>query len=265
VKQIEAFMKEAYVPNKDWPLMVNEIRKWDDYLTNCITTFIFSCVTHLYSQCFIEHRGSVIYALEFCVFLLRDSRTRIADLSWFKTQQLNSEFVRTAVRFNQYFWTPYPFVALVLIILFECFLFYKFLSPQNSSNSFGKIFLTLIAANTTSFFGEYYLSIFFNQGYTILVWVPWVKVIGSFELKMYLISFPIIFVSTALIEFIICLLFLRRKYQTSKILISVFLTNLISTTALILIFNCIVFNFIKGGDCGYWVHFLPEQEISLPK
>jgi len=27
VKQIEAFMKEAYVPNKDWPLMVSEIRK----------------------------------------------------------------------------------------------------------------------------------------------------------------------------------------------------------------------------------------------
>lgn len=27
VKQIEAFMKEAYVPNKDWPLMVSEIKK----------------------------------------------------------------------------------------------------------------------------------------------------------------------------------------------------------------------------------------------
>jgi arylsulfatase A-like enzyme len=27
VKRIDAFMKEAYVPNKDWPLMVSEIKK----------------------------------------------------------------------------------------------------------------------------------------------------------------------------------------------------------------------------------------------
>ena len=27
VKQIDAFMKEAYVPNPDWPLMVSEVKK----------------------------------------------------------------------------------------------------------------------------------------------------------------------------------------------------------------------------------------------
>ncbi|SFQ55978.1 hypothetical protein [Parafilimonas terrae] len=161
---------------------------------------------------------------------------------------LKCVFTKTAINFNNYVGTPYPYFILILVALFESFLAYKFLSKASSQKLFRQIVLTYLIANVVSFFSEYYLSIFLNGGHRTLVWIPWVKIIGQFQISLYLISFPIIFLFTVLSEFIIAFVFLKKKFKWTEILKTAFKTNLISTLLLIIIFNCILFNILKGQE-----------------
>lgn len=152
----------------------------------------------------------------------------------------------------------------MLIALLESVLAFKFLSQKSSSSSFKYIMVTAGISNLVSFFMEYYLFIFLNGGHRTLVWIPWVKIIGTSEITIYLISFPIIFMLTVLIEFIISAFLLKKKYKWKQVLKAIFLTNLISTIVLIVIFNCIVFNKIKGQEEGSWDSILPQIEKRKP-
>ena len=167
-------------------------------------------------------------------------------------------FSKTAINFNNYFWTPYSFFVLLLIGLLEGFLAYKFLSKKISQKLGKQIILTYFIANVLSFFSEYYLSIFLNGGHRILVWIPWVKIIGQFQLSLYLISFPIIFSFTILSEFIIAFIILKNKFKWTEILTTTFKVNFISTVILIVVFNCLLFNIITGQEEGFFDDILPE-------
>jgi hypothetical protein len=171
-------------------------------------------------------------------------------------------FERTAINFNDYFWTPYPFIMLLLITLFESFLAFKFLSPQGNKAQFIRIAVAFLFANIVSFFLEYFFFAFLNGGHRILIWIPWVKIINTFNLFLYLISFPVIFLFTILSEYFIAFVFLRKKYQWKKILKTIFFVNLISTILLIIIFNCIVFNIIKGEEEGIFDQIIPELPLQ---
>src|SRR3954462_8876278 len=98
-------------------------------------------------------------------------------------------FVKTAISFGHYFWSPYSFVVLALVSFAEAFLFYRFLPANSGTSTFNRILLAVLVGNTTSFLCEYYLSVFLNGGYRVLVWIPWVKIIGGWDLHAYLISF----------------------------------------------------------------------------
>lgn len=161
---------------------------------------------------------------------------------------LKCVYTKTAINFNDYACTPYPYIILILIIVFESFLAYNFLSEKSSHKVFGLITLTYLIANFVSFFSELYLSIFLNGGHRILVWIPWVKIIGQFQLSLYLISFPIIFSFTILSEFIVAFIFLHKKFKWNEVLKTTFKVNLLSTLLLIIVFNCVLFNIIKGQE-----------------
>ncbi len=164
-------------------------------------------------------------------------------------------FEETAVNFNHYFWTPYPFIVLIFIALFESFIAFKFLSGKTA---FSRITLTFVVANVLSFFLEYYLFLFLNGGHRTLVWIPWVKIIKGYDLFMYLISFPIIFLISICSEFFIADILLNGEYKWRQVFKVTFRVNFISTLLLIIIFNVIVFNIIKGEEEGYFDDPLPE-------
>lgn len=166
-------------------------------------------------------------------------------------------FTKTAINFNDYFWMPCSFFILLLVGLLESFLAYKFLSHKSSQKLVKRITLTCLVANVASFFSEYYLSVFLNSGNRILVWVPWVKIIGPSQFPLYLVSFLIVFLFTFLSEFIIYFVFLKSKFKGLVILKTTFKVNLITTIILIIIFNCILFNVINGQAEGFFDDILP--------
>jgi hypothetical protein len=139
----------------------------------------------------------------------------------------------------------YPFFILILISILKAFLSCKFFNQPKQNK---KIFFTVITASVIGYFTEYFLSYALNGGYTILVWIPWVKLIGKFELQNYLISFPAIFLFTFLIESLVNLIFLKRYFKWNLILKSTFWIDLIMFIILIVGINCILFNNIKGAD-----------------
>lgn len=161
---------------------------------------------------------------------------------------LQGFYTKTAINFNNYVSTPYPYLILILTAVFESILANKFLSGKSSQKLVGRITLTYLTANFVSFVSEYYLSIFLNGGNRTLVWIPWVKVIGQFQISLYLLCFPIIFSFTILSESIITFILLNKKFKWSDILKTTFKVNLISTLVLIILLNCILFNIINGHE-----------------
>lgn len=171
-------------------------------------------------------------------------------------------FTKTAINFNQYFWTPYPFLILTVIGLFESYLAYYFFSKKSPGKVVTQIMLACLVANVTSLFLEYYLSVFLNGGNRILVWVPWVKILDHSQSAIYLISFPVIFLFTVLSEFIVAFLFLKSKFKWNEILKTTFKVNLISTMLLIIIINCFLFSVIKGQAEGIIDDAIPEIPVQ---
>lgn len=166
------------------------------------------------------------------------------------------------VSFRQYFWTPLPFLFLLIIALFEGCIASRILQREVFNKH---IIITFLISNITGYFIEYFLSVFLNGGYTLLVWMPWVKIIGHKDLFVYAISFPLIFIVTLLVEGLMNWLLLRRSYTLTKISIATFWTNFISLIILIVTFNCIVFNIIKGEEIGTFKTFddyLPEPVFT---
>jgi len=172
-------------------------------------------------------------------------------------------FNRTAVNFNDYLWTPYSILVLIVVFLIESILAYKLFLHQSSRKFVRQITLAYFIANVASFFSEYYLSIALNGGHRTLVWIPWVKIIGRFQLPLYLASFPIIFLFTILIEFIVALIFLKNNFKLNAILKITFKINLISTAILIIVFNCILFNLINGQEEGFFDDILPQIPLNF--
>lgn len=167
------------------------------------------------------------------------------------------------VSFRQYFWTPLPFIFLLLIALLEGCIASQLLKREVFNKH---IIITFLISNITGYFVEYFLSVLLNGGFTLLVWVPWVKIIGTKDLFVYAISFPIIFIVTLLVEGLMNWLLLTETYSLSKIFKATFLTNFISLIILIVTFNCIVFNIIKGEEIRITLKtfddFLPEPVFT---
>lgn len=174
-------------------------------------------------------------------------------------------FVRTAINFGHLFWTPYAFMAMATVAFAEAIIFCKLLAVSRHSKIFRNMLVAMIIANIASFFTEYYLSVFLNGGYRILVWIPWVKVLQAEERSIYFSSFAVIFAATVLIEFVIVAIVLHSRYAILKLLKAIAFTNLISTALLILLFNGVLFRIMKGFDDGYWLDALPGQEIEIRK
>lgn len=149
------------------------------------------------------------------------------------------------ISFREYFWTPLPFLFLLITALLEGCIASRLLKREN----FNKYLITaLLISNITGYFIEYFLSVFINGGNIMLVWIPWVKIIGSKDLFNYLISFPLIFIVTLLVEGAMNWLLLSSSYPLSTIFKVTLRTNFVSLLLLIIMFNCIVFNIIKGEE-----------------
>ncbi len=163
------------------------------------------------------------------------------------------------ISFREYFWTPLPFLFLLIIAFFEGCIASRLLKREK----FNKYIITaFLISNITGYFIEYFLSIFVNGGNIMLVWIPWVKIIGPQDLFNYLISFPLIFIMTLLIEGSMNWLLLSSSYPLPTIFKVTLRANFVSLLILIVIFNCIIFNFIKGQEnLRPTDDFLPEPVL----
>ena len=157
--------------------------------------------------------------------------------------------------FTQYFWTPIPFAVLIIVGVVEGVIAGRLLKMKTYNK---RIALTVLLANIISYFIEYLISVLLNGGHIMLVWVPWVKIIGGHDLLDYVISFPFIFIITLIIETFIYGVLLNKYFSWKVIFRTTFMTNLVTFIILIIIFNCIVFNFIKGEEIGSFDGLLPE-------
>lgn len=161
----------------------------------------------------------------------------------------------TRVIFGQYFWSIIPFLVVVAISLLEACIFSMGLAMRLLNKQF---FGILLASNIAGYFLEYFLSLWLNGGHILLVWIPWVRIIGSEDLVNYLVSFPLIFATTLLIEASINWFFLKNSFNGRSIIRLTFWGNLVSLLILILVFNCFLFNFIKGEEVGSLYQMVPE-------
>lgn len=120
-----------------------------------------------------------------------------------------------------------------------------------------KILGIVFLSNILGYFLEYLLSKWLNGGHILLVWIPWVRIIGSEDLLNYLISFPLVLITTLLIEISINCFFLKRYFKSKSIVKVTFWANLVSTLILIIVFNCFLFHFINGEEVGQISDIVP--------
>lgn len=162
--------------------------------------------------------------------------------------------------FSEYFWTVYPFFILIIIGLFEGVIASKLLKGIFFNR---RIMIIIMITNVAGYFFEYYINMYLNRGFIMLVWIPWMKPVEGYALFEYLICFPIIFAVTCLIESLINVIALKNRYKWSLILKSTLLINFISWIILIIAINCITFNLIEGEKQCLSMEGLPTLE--LPK
>lgn len=161
------------------------------------------------------------------------------------------------ITFREYFWTPLPFLFLLIVALIEGCIASKFLKKGAFIR---RVIIAVFISNITGYFLEYFLSVILNAGHIMLVWIPWVKIIGTKDLLNYMLSFPLIFIVTLLVESSINWLLLKRYFASSKILKTTLWTNLISLLILIIVFNFVIFNIIRGEAVGTIDDYLPAMK-----
>jgi len=147
------------------------------------------------------------------------------------------------INFNEYFWTPYSFIILIIIGVFEGAIASKIIKDKLFNT---RIILAILISNIIGYFAQYYFSILLNGGYHLFVWIPWIKIIREYDLFDYIISFPLILTVTILIESFCNWIILRKFYKGRLILKTTFWINIMSWIILIIVINCIVFNVIEG-------------------
>ncbi|CAN5493623.1 hypothetical protein BH11BAC5_BH11BAC5_55050 [soil metagenome] len=159
------------------------------------------------------------------------------------------------ITFRDYFWTAYPFIFLLITAILEGCIASRLLKKVTFDI---RIAGALIIANIISYFSEYFISIALNGGHVLLVWIPWVKIIGTEDLFNYLISFPLILILTLLFEGLINWILLKRSFTWRQIVKTTAVVNIVTTIILFILFNCIIFNFIEGEPVGTIIDYLPS-------
>ncbi|MDN3655474.1 hypothetical protein QWZ08_07550 [Ferruginibacter paludis] len=158
------------------------------------------------------------------------------------------------VTFKDYFWTPYPFIFLLMTAIFKGCIASRILKKVTFDS---RIVGVIIISSIIGYFIEYFISVALNGGHIMLVWIPWVKIIGTQDLFNYLVSFPLILLATLIIEGSINLLLLKRRSTWKQIVKITTLVNIAAVIILIILFNGIIFNFIKGEPVGTIIDYLP--------
>lgn len=156
-------------------------------------------------------------------------------------------FETTSISFGEYFWTPIPFILLFGLIIIESYFASRYLKQINFDKT---ITTSIIFSSIITFFLEYYLSILMNGGQTIMVYIPWIKILGTTEQFQFISAVIYTFFTTLLIQTLCNYIFLRPYFKLKKILTICLTINIIRTFCLLLIFNFFLFNYIKGFVIG---------------
>jgi hypothetical protein len=160
--------------------------------------------------------------------------------------------IATRINFSIYFWSWISFGIFFIISLIKIFIFIRYLKLL----PFYRIVITITLSSLISYFGEYFISLFLNHGNTILVWIPWVKLLDKSELWVYLVSFPFLLAMTIIIESSVNILFLKNLIPWKKILRVTSIADVIILIILIIFVNIIIFNIINGIHEGYSIDLL---------
>ena len=134
------------------------------------------------------------------------------------------------VSFGIFVLMPEGWIFMICVILTECVVMTRLLLPKWFDK---KIYWATTLSNLISGITGIILSLILNGGWYLVVWFPWV---GTNEINLskkgdllaLSIFYIITFILSLIIESMTNILFLRKQYPVKKILISTFITNLVS-------------------------------------
>jgi hypothetical protein len=135
---------------------------------------------------------------------------------------------------------PQGWIIIAVVLIFESLMMSRFLEKKLFDK---KIVLSTALANIISGIVGFFLSIYQNGGWWLVFWFPWVSQheVQKNQLSFFAIYFIIAFILSVLIESIINYLFLRRKYNTRKVIWATLIANLCSYIPTVLVLYSLSF------------------------
>jgi hypothetical protein len=134
------------------------------------------------------------------------------------------------VSFGIFAFLPQGWLFMAFVILIECVIMTKVLN-QNwfEKKIYGITALTNVISGITGII----ISMILNGGWYLVVWFPWVSSneinpSKSESLRALIIFYICAFILTIIIETIINWLFLRKRFETKRILIATLIANIAS-------------------------------------
>lgn len=137
------------------------------------------------------------------------------------------------VSFGIFAFLPQGWLFMAFVILIECLFLSKFLNHKWLDK---RIYCVIAASNVISGLVGIVVSMILNGGWWLVIWFPWVsnKEVFDFSdnstevLRWLTIYYLCAFILTILLETITNWLFLKKQYETKKIIKTTLLVNIIS-------------------------------------
>ena len=137
------------------------------------------------------------------------------------------------VSFGVFAFLPQGWLFMAFVIILECLVMTRLLLPNwFDKRIYGVTALTNIISGLTGII----ISMILNGGWYLVVWFPWVSnneinLSKKGALQGLIIFYAIAFVLTLIIETIINVLFLRKRYSTKKVIRATVIANILSYAA----------------------------------
>lgn len=150
-------------------------------------------------------------------------------------RRLKSNSIRLYnVSFGIFVFMPPGWFIILLVLILETIIMSKFLKKVFYDKA---IMVSTIVSNLISGIIGIFLSMYQNGGWWLVCWFPWVSKheVNANLIKPFIIYFIIALTLSVLIECIVNYIFLRKKYDKKRIVLSTLLANICSNLPIVII------------------------------
>ncbi|RKD31208.1 hypothetical protein [Thermohalobacter berrensis] len=144
------------------------------------------------------------------------------------------------VSFGILIFLPPGWIVIVLVLVLETFLLSRYLENKKFYSPITK---SVLLANIISGAAGIFLSSKHNGGWWLVCWFPWVSrnEVKFDDIQSFIIYFAVALIGSILIEILVNLLLLKKKFEISKITKGTLIANLFSNVIIIPIMYLISF------------------------